>query len=72
MSERLFRNFPKYLTMPISRCTPETSVGVSISKMALIFAGSALTPSRVRRCPIKETSSHLNLNSSASNLMLLS
>ena len=69
MSKRLLRNFPRYLTKPIRRFTPEISVGFSISKMALIFAGSALIPSGVSRWPINLTSLKLNLNFSAFNFM---
>ena len=69
MSKKLLRNFSRYLTKAIRCCTPEISVGISISKMALIFAGSALIPSGVSRWPINLTSLKLDLNLSALNFM---
>ena len=46
-------NWPKYVTMPRNRCNSVFLVGVGISVIALIFAGSGLTPLSEKMWPRK-------------------
>ena len=60
VSDKLWQNLLKYWHMPRKRCTPDLSVGVGISVIAVTLAGSGSTPLSVSLCPMKVTEWDLN------------